>query len=88
MTTPGPWHVEGPDDEPYGDIRVVGPYGSICKFWQDDVALDANPEQWANARLAAAAPDLLTACMQAAVCLPAGPVLQSVMEAIAKAEGR
>ena len=64
--TPGTWVVTGPDDEPYGDIKVGVHQRAVCRLWQDDAPEHSyNAEQWANARLIAAAPDLLTACREA-----------------------
>ena len=60
--TPGPWRAEGPDDEPYGAIGVFAGSHLVCELWQDDAPVpEYNAEQWANARLIAAAPDLLHA---------------------------
>jgi len=61
--TPGPWNTDEKDhDDPYQDIRVVGSRRNICLVWMDDAPVkDYNDEQQANARLIAAAPDLLEA---------------------------
>lgn len=58
--TPGPWQVFGPDDEPYGDIGVGKNGRRICRLWQDDAPVpEYNSAQWANARLIAAAPEMV-----------------------------
>ena len=61
--TPGPWQTDQAEhDAPYQDIRIHAGKGSICCVWIDDAPLhDYNAEQRANARLIAAAPDLLEA---------------------------
>jgi hypothetical protein len=57
--TPGPWTIAM--DEPY-DLRVVAGNRGICEVWLDDApVVDFNNEQHDNARLIAAAPDLLAA---------------------------
>lgn len=64
MHTPGPWKAENLDDEPYGRITIHRPGAgrSIATLWQDDAPVpEWNAEQWANARLIAAAPELLDA---------------------------
>jgi len=60
--TPGPWRVQPPDDEPYGDIIVerADYHRRICRLWLDDAPVrDYNEAQYKNARLIAAAPQLL-----------------------------
>ena len=61
--TPGPWTTDEADhDEPYQDIRIQAGKRGICRVWIDDAPVhDYNAEQRANARLIAAAPDLLEA---------------------------
>jgi hypothetical protein len=61
--TPGPWQTDQAEhDAPYQDIRIHAGKGSICCVWIDDAPLhDYNAEQRANARLIAAAPELLEA---------------------------
>jgi hypothetical protein len=103
--TPGPWRVEGPDDEPYGQIGVFAAHHLVCELWQDDAPVrDYNEAQWANARLIAAAPELLAAlravvesfgpwhdddCPCDDTCsCSAKPVHDAVNAAIAKAEGK
>jgi len=77
--TPGPWIVMLSEDKPYA-ILPAGRHGTICQF--SDVYMD----QEANARLIAAAPDLLEACEEA---LPYcdGLIQEMVERAIAKVKG-
>jgi hypothetical protein len=100
--TPGPWRSEGPDEDPYGEIGVFADAGSrlVCELWQDDAPVpDFNAEQRANARLIAAAPDLLAALKALTqdsrfnLVIGGNPnavdaLVKQVDEAIAKAEGR
>ena len=50
--TSTPWKVEECQDEPYGDIRIVGGLNmGIAKLWLDDAPVqDYNDEQVANAK--------------------------------------
>lgn len=60
--TPGPWATDEDDhDAPYQDIKIeAGKHHTICTVWIDDAPVrDFNAEQQANARLIAAAPELL-----------------------------
>ena len=59
--TPGPWKDNNADhDEPYQDIKIKAAGRTVCTVWIDDAPChDFNAEQDANARLIAAAPDLL-----------------------------
>lgn len=60
--TPGPWQVKHSDDEPYGDIQIIGNGRALAKIWLDDAPVpDYNRQQKANAKLIAAAPKLLEA---------------------------
>jgi hypothetical protein len=62
--TPGPWATDEADhDAPYQDIKIkAGKHRTVCTVWIDDAPVrDFNAEQAANARLIAAAPDLLEA---------------------------
>lgn len=70
MHTPAPWRIEGTERFYSGDMPnvVMGPIGGdpiavVCDFNR----YDRNAEQEANARLIAAAPELLAACKAAAV---------------------
>ena len=93
--TPGPWATDEADhDEPYQDIKIkAGKHRTVCTVWIDDAPVrDFNAEQDANARLIAAAPELLEALkelMVAADRVSAEPVtwLGKARAAIAKAEG-
>lgn len=62
--TPGPWQTdEAAHDAPYQNIRVTANGRSVCTVWIDDAPVpDFNAGQEANARLIAAAPELLAAC--------------------------
>lgn len=53
--TPGPWWVDGPGE----GIEVHDTFGRTASVWGD---VGEESEAWANARLIAAAPDLLEAC--------------------------
>lgn len=57
------WEVVGPDDEPYGDIKIVDQYNStVCRFGQDDAPVhDFNEKQWKRARIIGIFPQLLKA---------------------------
>lgn len=60
--TPGPWATDEDDhDAPYQNINIeAGKHHTICTVWIDDAPVrDFNAEQQANARLIAAAPELL-----------------------------
>jgi hypothetical protein len=61
--TPGPWQTDcGQHDAPYQDIRVQAGGHRICIVWIDDAPVpEYNATQEANARLIAAAPELLDA---------------------------
>lgn len=62
--TPGPWATDEADhDMPCENIKIkAGKYRTICTVWIDDAPVhDFNAEQRLNARLIAAAPDLLEA---------------------------
>ena len=62
--TPGPWADDkAAHDAPYQDIDIkAGSHRTVCTIWIDDAPVhDFNAEQNANARLIAAAPDLLEA---------------------------
>jgi len=88
--TPGPWQTDQAEhDAPYQDIRIHAGKGSICCVWIDDAPLhDYNAEQRANARLIAAAPELLEALRWTARALHAEhPAAIKARAAIAKATG-
>lgn len=100
--TPGPWTAERNDDDECYSIgtRANVPVGqrSVClvHFGYDE---PAESEQHANARLIAAAPELLAACKALDVALCNGfdtqddrmagrKALIAAREAVAKAEGK
>lgn len=62
--TPGPWTTDEKDhDAPYQSIRIRSAmHHTVCTVWIDDAPVhEFNAEQRTNARLIAAAPDLLEA---------------------------
>lgn len=89
----GPWHVDGAD----ADLRVRSRSCCIALVtggFDQDLEAD-QPIRMANARLIAAAPELLTACRnyiawvdrsETRECIAA--IGEQVRDAIAKAEGR
>lgn len=86
--TPGPWDLEDSGvDEAYVYFLDAGPAWIPC-----DVHSGPDNHDWANARLIAAAPDLLEAleAIEARVRVVIGahaPELKHAREAIAKARG-
>lgn len=60
--TPEPWEVHKPEQEPWTKVysKAPGQVFVIVETYGDD-----NTEAEANAKLCAAAPDLLQACLQA-----------------------
>ena len=86
--TPGPWETRL--DEPYW-LRVFGSDGhAIAKVYLDDAPVeDYNTRQEANARLIAAAPELLQA-LKGVVYIANRETVEfdAARAAIAKAEGR
>lgn len=88
--TPGPWSTDEADhDAPYQDITICGGrHRRICSVWIDDAPVhDYNAEQKANARLIAAAPELLEALRKAKTASLPTEVRDVVNAAIAKATG-
>jgi hypothetical protein len=91
--TPGPWANDLPEHEqPYQDICIQAGKRGICRVWIDDAPLhDYNAEQFANARLIAAAPDLLAALAEYVNADPVDEELngrkRTARAAIAKAIG-
>lgn len=100
--TPGPWLLEGKIENHTGDrlyVCEIGPAvvnaiyrGPVCHIQScDHMGGISRFEAEANARLIAAAPDLLEACealvegMQS--CGVDGPYLQQAISAIARAKG-
>jgi hypothetical protein len=98
--SPGPWQAEAPPAEAYLDPDIA--LSEEVRFWIVDegrasevlaeVTLTMHGNEEANARLIAAAPDLLEACKAAFVALPMTrhnePINAALKAAIAKAEGR
>lgn len=81
--TPGPWEVKD------GVLKCTGPYGKFLFRLVESPGTGSEAEP--NARLIAAAPDMLAALKELAVRydphFPSGP-LDRALAAIAKAEGR
>lgn len=70
--TPGPWTTDEDDhDALYQNIKIkAGKHHTVCTVWIDDAPVrDFNAEQQANARLIAAAPELLEALKQCRLAL-------------------
>lgn len=94
--TPGPWKVTRSDDGEDG-LWIEGPNSNqnvICDLVQRDCEQEYDAEDHANAKLIAAAPDLLTAAKAAKKYLepdliePGRTVFWSLVRAIARAEGK
>ena len=60
--TPGPWSIDGPNR--FGCPRITAPYKPTCTYLIAEASPDCPDDatMQANARLIAAAPDLLAAC--------------------------
>lgn len=87
--TPGPWRID-PDATFIGDHYVGTDQADIALM--ADWSIDLEPEQWANARLIAAAPDLYDALRLVLDTYgydssTDSSIWQTVTSAIAKAEG-
>ena len=85
----GPWVTEQPEGKSYAWVSSSdGASGDLATVWRD------NGNALANARLMAAAPDLLEAlrellsAVQRSVCENSGPAQDSAITAIAKATGQ
>jgi hypothetical protein len=87
-------HSDGP-----WDAAVFGETVRVQAFSGDDIAVLGNcrdPQEWADARLIASAPELLTACEQALTMFVgqpedysgAGQIFRALLQAIAKAKGQ
>ncbi len=84
--TPGPWQFDGLD-------KIIGDQGNaeVCQVWGAAVE---DQDGYANARIIAAAPDLLEACKCALNSLDmigatrGSPITTQLRAAIAKAEGQ
>ena len=61
--TPGPWAPDYAEhDCPHQDVKIKAGKRGVCRVWMDNAPVeDYNREQRANARLIAAAPELLEA---------------------------
>ena len=97
--TPGPWHVSELDGRTVGPVRVLRADGDVPQLQAVARVMDRTGEWQANARLIAAAPELLQALRDlvddyeailgdglTAETAPAE--LRTARAAIAKAEGR
>lgn len=80
--TPGPWDIHG---DPHSATYYVHGANRVCDLAKPQGFSRTPRETEANARLIAAAPDLLLALQQLEGMLLDGPKLQLVREAIAKA---
>jgi len=98
--TPGPWELSNDHKPSPYVIRQVGRFGGLAsvKFHGFNKTERAREEQTANARLIAAAPDLLNALRSILDSFVTGehyetknpysrPYVQDALKAIAKAEG-
>ena len=80
--TPGHWRLGTRN----GERAIYGPKGEEIAVF---TGMLFNDEELANARLIEAAPELLSACIEAEVLLKEYPVIERMVKAaIAKAEGR
>lgn len=93
--TPAPWTSDADKhDAPYQNFDIKGGEfnHTIARVFQDDACFDLNPEQKANAKLIAAAPELLKACEDIIIAFESGCVemsnLRLIKKAIKKAGGR
>jgi hypothetical protein len=87
--TPAPWTTDEEEhDAPYQNIKIkAGAHHTVCTVWIDDAPVrNFNSQQQANARLIAAAPDLLAALQEVAELDNVG-AFPCVHAAIAKAIG-
>ena len=86
MHTPGPWEHNKQPSEPWCIWGLNGTRAIAALCHNDDPAITT-----ANARLIAAAPELLAACKAALATFPANAgcgLTTTLSYAIAKAEGR
>lgn len=84
--TPGPWTIEIPSNGCDRYIIHGKSFEEICA-----TCLDTEHEMQANARLIAAAPELLEACKMALSCMAPednDATARTLRSAIAKAEGK
>lgn len=84
--TPGPWTTNHSEhDAPYQDIKIKTEHRTVATVWIDDAPVhDYNAEQEANAKLIAAAPDLLAVCE---LFLERGVYNDQMLYAVRKAKG-
>ena len=68
--TPGPWVTHSPESRYLGEWRIAPPgsYALASCHWQTDSDGNITYNAEANARLIAAAPDLLEACLAVQNC--------------------
>ena len=87
--TKGPWATDEDDhDAPHQNIKVkAGKHHTVCTVWIDDAPVrDFNSAQQANARLIAAAPELLEALQEMVeIAESQGHIVKRARDAIAKA---
>lgn len=94
VPTPGPWTVRRSSGVLGGEVErwaIDGPPQGLAGRWWIATAMSDEPRDEANARLIAAAPEMFDALqlvLEVDECFLAGPVLDAVEAAIAKAEGR
>ena len=83
--TSGPWVVIlSPADHDEFEVVTSNVSMPICQFWRKGYGVEAHA---ANARLIAAAPDLLDACRKALYAIKGREHDQFIRDAIAKATG-
>ena len=87
--TKGPWATDEDDhDAPHQNIKVkAGKHHTVCTVWIDDAPVrDFNSAQQANARLIAAAPELLEALQEMVeIAESQGHIVKRARAAITKA---
>ena len=83
--TPGPWTAS---DERRGIFEIIHDGDLLAQVWGVRPAGDGDLPAEANARLIAAAPELLEACQEALVWADNAGLKGRLAAAIAKAEGR
>jgi hypothetical protein len=93
MHTPGPWIASEAGPDSLAEIRSASSTTPVVNWQGFDDCFREDDEHNANARLIAAAPDLLAACKVALeylapVCISSQAIPNMLRAAIAKAEGR
>ena len=91
------WRIVGPDDEPYGDIRIIDGHNLlVCKISQDDCCQEFRDMAWRQARAIKALPRLLAALnriLDSDIVMReedegmVSPELDMARDAVAEAEG-